>query len=184
MFVTKPGRFDHAPKFILGWALSFLLRLIPFRPPNIEPVLAVQMPFTKRFGFLAGFFFAFLNIVLYDIITAKVGIWTLITALAYGLLAVFSAWYFKRRSGAFHFGLHAVMATILYDAATGLTIGPLFFGQSFESAAIGQIPFTIYHLAGNVTLGLLVSPLIYRFVADNRQLEAPTLKKLLIPSAA
>ncbi len=182
MFVTKQFRFESGIKFVLGWAVSFLIRLIPFRPPNIEPILAVQMPFSKKFGFLAGFFFAFLNIVLYDIITGKVGIWTLFTAMAYGLLALFSVWYFKTRRRSYHFAIHALYATVLYDAATGLTIGPLFFGQSFASAFFGQIPFTLYHLAGNIAFGALVSPLIYRWVADNRGLELGSLRQLFIPS--
>ena len=34
-------------KFIIGWAAVFLARLLPFRPPNVEPVLATLMPFSK-----------------------------------------------------------------------------------------------------------------------------------------
>lgn len=165
-------------KFILGWALSFALRLVPFRPPNVEPILAVQTPFTKRYGFLAGFVFAVVNIALFDIVTGAVGIWTLVTAGAYGLLALFSTWYFRNRAATpLHYGLNAVYATLLYDAVTGLTIGPLVFGQSFSEAFFGQIPFTLYHLLGNVTLGVLVSPLIARWLVTNPHLESDRLKQ-------
>jgi uncharacterized membrane protein len=167
------------PKFFLGWTISFLLRLVPFRPPNIEPILALQMPFAKQFGFSAGFIFAFLNIVLFDIVTAKVGVWTLVTAFAYGFLALFSSWYFKNReSKALNYALHAVYATILYDALTGLTIGPLFFGQSFVQALLGQIPFTLYHLIGNVTLAAVVSPVIFHWVTNNHRFEFSSIKQL------
>lgn len=118
-------------KMILGWALTFVLRLLPFRPPNVEPILAVQMPFTKRFGLLAGFIFASLNIVLFDLIMSKVGLWTFITALTYGCLAFFSHWYFKKRqSSAVNYAVHAIYATLIDDAITGLMIGPVFFSKT------------------------------------------------------
>lgn len=167
-------------KMIVGWVLTFILRLIPFRPPNIEPILAVQMPFTKKFGFLAGFLFAFLNMVLFDLVTGKIGLWTLLTASAYGLLALFSHWYFKnRKSTSLNFALHAVYATLIFDTLTGLTIGPLFFGQSFISALSGQFIFTVYHLLGNVTLAFVFSPLIYRFLVTNPKISFAYLKQRL-----
>ena len=166
-------------KFLIGWTLSFVLRLIPFRPPNIEPILAVQMPFTKQYGFSIGFVFAFINIALFDFITGKMGLWTVITAACYGFLALFSTWYFKHRPGtSLQYAFHAIYATLIYDAITGLTIGPLFFGQSFQQAFVGQIPFTAYHLIGNVTLSALLSPVIYRWVITNPRFEVAHLKQL------
>ncbi len=174
-------QFRNWPKFILAWTISILLRLIPFRPANIEPILAMQMPFAKRFGFSTAFMFAFLNIVLYDVITNKVGVWTIITASAYGSLALFSVWYFKnRKSTAVHYVINAVIATIIYDTVTGLTIGPLFFGQSFIAALLGQIPFTLYHLIGNVSFALVLSPIVYTFLVSNPALEFFLIKKLEI----
>ena len=46
-------------KFILGFIACLLIRLIPFRPPNVEPILAMQMPFSRAYGALASFLFAF-----------------------------------------------------------------------------------------------------------------------------
>ena len=63
-------------------------------------------------------------------------------------------------------------------SVTGLTIGPLFFGQSFAEAAIGQLPFTAYHLLGNVAFGALLSPLILRWIVANPRLEASNLRQL------
>jgi uncharacterized membrane protein len=180
MSVT-PSVTGSSLKFLVGWVLSFMLRLIPFRPPNIEPILAVQTPFTKQYGFIIGFLFAFINIALFDFITGKMGVWTIITAACYGFLALFSAWYFKRRPAtSVHFAIHALYATLIYDAITGLTIGPLFFGQSFQEALIGQIPFTAYHLIGNITLSALISPVIYRLVITNPRFEVAYLKRLLL----
>ncbi len=167
-------------KMLVGWVLTFGLRLIPFRPPNIEPILTVQMPFTKHFGWLAGFIFAFLNIILFDVVVGKLGLWTWITALAYGLLALFSHWYFKKRaSTAMNFAIHAVYATLLYDAVTGLSVGPLFFHQSFMEALTGQVMFTVYHLLGNVSLALILSPAIYKSLVTNPKLSVSYLKQKL-----
>ncbi len=173
------NRFDVI-KMSAGWLLTFGLRLLPFRPPNVEPILAVQIAFAKHFGWTAGFMFAFLNIVLYDVILGKFGLWTWITALTYGLLALFSHWYFKKRkTTAINFAIHAVYATLIYDAITGLSIGPLFFGQSFMEALSGQVLFTAYHLLGNVALAFVFSPIIYRLLVINPKFSLSYLKQKL-----
>ena len=155
-------------KFFAGWLLVFLVRLISFRPANIEPVLTAQMPFSKRCGAAAGFCFAFANMVIYDLFTSGIGVWTWVTAFAYGLLGILAALFFKNReSSALNYSLFAVGGTILYDALTGLTIGPIFFGQPFMAALIGQIPFTARHLLGNTIFAALISPALYRWVAAN-----------------
>lgn len=147
-------------KFLIGWAAVFLTRLLPFRPPNVEPVLATLMPFAKEFGAGGGFVFGFLSITLFDAFVGKVGIWTLITGAAYGLVGAGAALFFKnRQASALNFLAYGVIGTILYDAATDLTIGPLFWGQPFWEALTGQIPFTLLHLAGNIVLSMGASPL-------------------------
>lgn len=152
-------------KFVLGWAVVFLVRLIPFPIPNVEPVLATQMPFAKRFGAFGGFLFGFASIVLYDLATGKVGAWTWITGGMFGLLGVLAFSYFKdRKASRKNFLFFGVFGTLVYDVVTGLTIGPIFFGQSFAVAALGQIPFTLYHLAGNIAFSLVISPLVYRWI--------------------
>ncbi len=167
-------------KMVIGWILTFILRLLPFRVPNVEPILMVQAPFTKQFGWLAGFSFAFLSIFLFDVIVGKVGLWTIVTAMAYGLLALFSHWYFKNRKGSSkNFAIHAIYATLIYDALTGLTMGPIFFHQSFMSAVTGQAIFTIYHLTGNVLLAFLFSPAIYHYLVMNPKFSLNYLKQKL-----
>lgn len=46
-------------------------------------------------------------------------------------------------------------------------MGPIFFQQSFMSALTGQFIFTIYHLLGNISLALLFSPVVYRYIVVN-----------------
>lgn len=143
---------------------AFAIRLLPFRAPNVEPIMAVIMPLGKVYGGIMSFFFGFLSIVLYDSVTSGVGIWTLVTALAYGFIGIGSFYYFKKRSGWKSYASFAVMTTILYDAVTGLTIGPLFFHQSFIVSLVGQIPFTLLHLLGNVSFAIVLAPVIEKWL--------------------
>ncbi len=164
------------------FAACLLIRLIPFRPPNIEPLLAMQMPFAKAYGKSVGFIFAFFGMILFDILTGKVGGWTFITAFIYGLLGVWAAVYFKNKTNSpFNYALFAVVATLFFDAGTGLTIGPLFFHQSFLVALTGQLPFTLWHLLGNVSFALVLSPAIYSLTTRKRKKEAAALISTLSP---
>lgn len=163
-------------KYIVGFIVCLLIRLIPFRPPNIEPILATQMPFAKAYGKISGFLFASLSIMLYDILTGKIGMWTFITALSYGLLGLWAGYYLKNKNNnSFNYVKFAIMGTLAFDIVTGLSIGPLFFHQPFMEALTGQIPFTAMHLLGNTIFALVLSPAIYSFVIENKKLEIPSI---------
>lgn len=158
-------------KFVIGWAAVFLFRLIPFRPPNFEPMLATVMPFSKRYGIVGSFLFGFLGIVLYDAVTSGWGSWTWVTALCYGLLGVAAHYFFKNRHASVkNFLMFGVPATVVYDAVT-MMIGPLFNSQTFALAVVGQIPFTLMHLLGTIVFATLLSPALYRWVVQNEMFE-------------
>lgn len=168
-------------KFILGWTAVFLFRLIPFRPPNFEPMLATVMPFSKRYGPVGSFLFGFLGIVLFDAITSGWGSWTWVTAICYGALGIAAHYFFKNREASVkNFLLFGIPGTIIYDAITML-IGPLFAHQPLYVAVVGQIPFTLMHLAGTVTFSVLLAPALYRWVIKNEVFE---LNFLALPSEA
>ena len=159
-------------KFTNGWIVVFLFRLIPFRPPNFEPMLATIMPFSKRFGLLGSFLFGFLGIVMFDAVTSGWGVWTAVTAIAYGVLGAGSCLFFKNREATVkNFLSFGIVGTIFYDAVTGLTIGPIFQGQPFIVALSGQIPFTLMHLLGTVVFATLLSPALYKWVVKSETLE-------------
>ena len=162
-------------KYIIAFLTVLIIRLMPFRAPNLEPIMAFQMPFSKKYGVLMSFMFGFLSITIYDSLTSGFGIWTLVTAFAYGLLGLGAYFFFKNRSGWRNYAIYAVIATILYDAVTGLTIGPLFFHQSFMVSLVGQIPFTFLHLLGNVSFAIILSPVIERWVMKEKISEAKVL---------
>lgn len=172
-------------KYAIGFIACLLIRLIPFRPPNIEPILATQMPFSKAYGKIAGFSFAFLSIILFDILTVKVGMWTFITAGAYGLLGLWASIYFKNKNNnSWNYAKFAIMGTLVFDVVTGLSVGPLFFHQPFMEAMIGQIPFTALHLVGNVCFAILFSPLLYKYVIENKKLETESIIRIFNPKQA
>ncbi len=123
------------------------------------------MPFSRAYGALAGFFFGFASIVLFDMATNHVGVWTVVTAVAYGCLGLGATLHFKNKANnAKTYVSFAIVATLLYDAVTGLTVGPIFFHQTFMVALLGQIPFTALHLVGNISFAYFVSPALYRLI--------------------
>jgi len=159
-------------KAVIGWLAVFVVRLIPWHAPNVEGVMATLMPFGKRFGKLGAFFYGALSIALFDLATGKLGSWTALTALTYGVVGVAAGWYFRSRDGnRRNYLTFSILATLFYDAVTGLLTGPLFFGQPFTEALIGQIPFTLWHLLGNALFAVVLSPLFYRWVVTNERLE-------------
>lgn len=159
-------------KFSLALVLCLLVRLIPFRAPNIEPILATIMPTSRAYGAFSGFSFAILSVLLYDILTGTLGMQTFFTAGAFGVLGLWSASYFKSRAAnKSNFVRFAIMGTLFFDITTGLVVGPMFFNQTFISALTGQIPFTALHLAGNIAFALILSPAIYRFMIKKRKRE-------------
>jgi len=162
-------------KYILAFVAVLLVRLIPMRAPNLEPIMATQMPFGRVYGSMAAFIFGAASIVVYDSFTSGIGIWTLVTAVAYGLLGLGASAFFRNRTGRANYVKYAIVATIAYDLVTGLSIGPMFFGQSFVGALVGQIPFTTLHLLGNVAFAIVLSPVIEMWAAKESSIEVPVL---------
>ena len=159
-------------KVIIAFATNLGLRLIPFRPANVEPIMATLMPMSKSAGAVTGAFFAFASMYLHDAIQGKVGTWTWVTACVYALIGIAAGEFFRKHEASrLNFVAFSFVSTIVYDALTGLTIGPIFYGQSLYGAFLSQIPFTITHLVGNTLFAALLSPLIYSFFVKNPALD-------------
>jgi uncharacterized membrane protein len=145
----------------------FLFRLIPFRAPNVEPIMASVMPISKKYGAVLSFSFGFLSIFLYDLVT-NFGSWTWIAGITYGLVGITASLYFKKyKSSVLNFVIFAVFATIFYDLITGVVFAPIFH-QTMLSALMLQIPFTILHLVGNIGFALTVSPVLNKWVMSEK----------------
>lgn len=169
-------------KFFLALLLCLLVRLIPFRAPNVEPILATMMPFGKAYGAFVGVSFAVLSILLYDVVTGTLGMQTFFTVGAYGMLGLWSASFFKKnKSGTRDYVRFAIFGTLFFDAFTGLTVGPIFFHQSFTQSLVGQIPFTAFHLIGNIIFALILSPAIYENLIKKKEKDSLPLINILNP---
>lgn len=167
-------------KYITAFLAVLIIRLIPFRAPNLEPIMATIMPIGKKYSKLMAFCFGFLSIVIYDSLTSGLGVWTFITAIAYGFLGLSASYFFANRSGWKSYASYAVIGTIVYDVITGLTIGPLFFHQSFLVSLTGQIPFTLIHLLGNVSFAIVLSPVIEKWLVMKE--ETAVVKEIVLVS--
>ena len=106
---------------------------------------------------------------------------TWVTAFAYGALAVASYFYFKsRKASRANFIGFGIIATLVYDAVTGIVLGPVFFNQALASAAAGQIPFTVLHVLGTIVFAAFPSPVIARWIARSPQQSFSTVSERAI----
>lgn len=169
--MRKPQNiFKYAIGFLVCIVIRLFTRLVPL--PNIEPVTSTMMPFGKKWGIWAGAFFGAASIAIFDLITGKLGVWTIVTALMFGLMGVAAGLYLKsRKSSVGHYVGFSIAATLIYDFITGPIMSSVIFKMPFMVALIGQIPFTIWHLGGNIAFAALISPALYRWVITNKQLE-------------
>jgi hypothetical protein len=146
--------------------------------------MATQMPFAKKYGAVIAYAFGFFSILFFDIVSGKVGLWTVITAVSYGFIGIGGSLFFKKfKNNKYGYFTYAIIGTLIYDGITGLTIGPLMFGQTFREAFIGQIPFTISHLWGNIVTSVIISPLIYKWIVNNNNLDFGVLKNKILNTA-
>jgi hypothetical protein len=138
----------------LRWARLF---------PNNDPIMAVMLPCAKR-GRAAAIAFPVAAMILFDVLSGRVGVWTAVTAGTYGLLGLaFSSAYraLARRGhavGVATFVVSGVVGVLLFDFITGPILSSVMFGMSFGQAFVGQIPFTLKHLASVSAYTLMVSP--------------------------
>lgn len=150
--------------FVLFLGVLFF-RLIPVRPPNVEPLLSVLMPFSKKASLIGSSLFLIVSIFVYDFFTAGIGSYTYSVAVVYMVIAIFAHKVFANRKGSVkEYAVFSVFSILFFDIVTGLVIGPIALGQSFYVALMGQIPFTMLHLMGGVLFSIILSPLIAKFL--------------------
>lgn len=162
------------PKYIAGFIGTLIFRLLSpfFGLWNISPLMATELAGAKAYGPWIGGFYGFLSIILVDIIMGKIGIWTITTSLTYGAIGVLGALFLKRRSASRrNFIIISIIGTLSFDLITGVLMGPLLFGGSYTLALIGQIPFTIRHLTGNIFFAATLSPWFYHKIMTNPKWE-------------
>ena len=158
------------PKYAIGFVGTLVFRLLsPFLGLwNISPLMATELAGSKAYGPWVGGLYGALSIALLDVIVGRAGSWTVITSLAYGIVGVWGAYFFRQRqASAWNFVLASIIGTLFFDLITGVLMGPLFYGQTWSSAIVGQIPFTLRHLAGNIFFASVLAPWFYRKIMAN-----------------
>ncbi len=168
------GQIKNTVKLSIAFIACLAARLFHLPVPNLEPVMATVLPVSNKLGKYAGFAFAFFAIALIDAITGKVGLWTVYTAIAYGAVAYFASAFFAKIKGKVswkHYAGIAAIGTIAYDAITAAIFGWQ-FGQPLAVTAMGQIPFTLYHLLGNVALAATLSPLLQKHLLESKAIDS------------
>jgi hypothetical protein len=133
--------------------------------PNNDPIMAVMLPCAKR-GRAAAFAFPVVAMVLFDILSRRLGIWTAVTAGTYGLLALAFSFVYSalakrgRRVGPATFLASGIVGVLAFDFVTGPILSSVMFRMPFAQAFVGQIPFTFKHLASVSAYTLVVSPVL------------------------
>lgn len=167
-------------KPFLAFTFVLFFRLLPVRPPNVEPILGTIMPLSKKYGILSAVMFSVVSIVLYDALTAGIGGYTWTTALTYALLSIGSGLYFmNRQTNIKNFVGVSVVGIIFYDIMTGIVLGPLFTGGNVYMALVGQIPFTALHLMGGVVFAIVLSPILSKWF-ETESVKVPELSKVKV----
>ncbi|MFA6295276.1 MAG: DUF6580 family putative transport protein [Candidatus Paceibacterota bacterium] len=158
------------PKYIAGFVAVLIFRLIsPFMGLwNISPLMSTELAGSKAYGPWTGGLYGALSIILVDILMGKIGSWTIITSICYGIVGVWGAYFLKnRQASAWNFVTASIVGTLFFDLVTGVFMGPILFGQPWISALVGQIPFTARHLVGNVFFASVLAPWFYKKVMSN-----------------
>ncbi len=169
------------PKYVVGFVGTLIFRLLSpfFGLWNISPLMATELAGSKAYGPWVGGLYGALSIALVDIIMGKTGSWTIVTSLTYGAVGVLGALFLKNRlASRRNFIIASIVGTLLFDLVTGVLMGPLLFGGSYTVAAIGQIPFTFRHLAGNVFFAATLAPWFYHKIITNPKWELSHIFKL------
>lgn len=131
--------------------LMMQILLLPFA--NFEPISTMHMTIGSHCGIFASSIFLALSIFSFNWLNGILGCWT-IAAIAMHLVAQrLTILLMHKPNNKFSaYVSNIILYTIIFDALTGLTVGPLFYNQPFLQAVLGQIPFTAKHILGNLIL--------------------------------
>ena len=162
------------PKFTAGFVGTMIFRLLsPFLGLwNVSPLMATELSGAKAYGPLVGGLYGFLSMIFLDMLMGKLSDFSLITAGTYAAVGIWGSYFMKNRvANSRNFVVASIVGTLFFDLVTGVLVGPLFFGQVWMVAIVGQIPFTLRHMAGNVFFASILAPWFYRKIMDNPKWE-------------
>lgn len=155
-------------KYTIGLVFCNLYRLLRIFPNN-DPIMGFALPLSRRGKWWHAMLFPITAMVSFDLITMRIGIWTLGTSLVYGLVGLIFYKYFKRKKKVWlkTYAGASIIGVLVFDFLTGPIMSSYIFGMPFVVALIGQIPFTAMHLASATTFTILLAPVLDPQVAES-----------------
>src|SRR3989344_2540173 len=81
-------------KYVISLTFCTLVRLVKIFPNN-DPIMGFALPFARKDKWWQAFLFPVIAMASFDILTAKIGLWTFVTALTYGAIGLAFYKYFK-----------------------------------------------------------------------------------------
>jgi len=161
---------------IVKYALSILFcnafRFLRFIPNN-DPIMGCMLPYAKQDKWWAAALFAFITMASFDALTGMVGIWTVVTASTYGALGILFHFIYKKvkKINLKTYLGSGVLGVLIFDFITGPIMSSWLFQMPFEAAFIGQIPFTLLHLATVSGFIIILTPLLDKHIINSEHLE-------------
>jgi len=155
-------------KFFSGLAFCCLLRLFRFFPNN-DPIMGFALPIARQGKWWHALLFPMASMVLFDVVTMRLGLWTIGTASLYGLIGFSFYKYFKKKktvSLKTYVGSSAI-GVLVFDFLTGPIMSSYLFRIPFSVALTGQVPFTLFHLASAMSFTLLLAPVLDPCIAKS-----------------
>jgi len=148
-------------QFVLKLLFANGVRFFRFFPNN-DPILGIVLPSAKK-NLLASILFAVLCMVSFDVITSRVGVWTIVTSVSYAFVVLVLGLAFSKikRVSLKHYFFASIVGVLIFDVITGPLMSTFMFKQSLVVTLLGQIPFTLYHLASASSYSLF-----FAFVLD------------------
>lgn len=91
--------------------------------------------------------------------TVGFGPWTVVIGFLYALLGSAAVKFWRQnemvaqeKNRTLNSLKFTITGTLIFDFFSGCLLGPLMFQQNFMEAIVGQVPFSILHVLGNVVL--------------------------------
>ena len=151
----------NAVKYIASIFLCNLYRFLRIFPNN-DPITGVVLVNARREKLWKSLLFPIITIFSFDFFTSGIGLWTFGGSLAYVCIALIFRFVFKRMKEVklLTYAKGAFVSVLIFDFITGPIMSGMLFRMPFEAALMGQIPFTIAHLASAVMLTIIIAPVL------------------------
>ena len=174
MIILEKGNYV---KLILSLLIANAIRLLKIIPNN-DPIMGMMLPYSRQERWWVSPLFAFITMASFDVLTNKIGIWTLVTSFTYAAIAlVFQFAYRRMRPTMGSYLVSGAFGVLVFDFVTGPVMSSYMFGMSFAEAFFGQVPFTALHLLSVSFFVLFLTPILDKSLIDNIALEDTVVMK-------